>query len=679
MTATLPLRLFAIICAAIGVVPLANLLTDGRAVVWWGAAVREWTVRGVAVLALAALMALLLGARVDATVDAAKRNLLRIPSRAFAIAAAIAAFAAAALLAHFCFAGQPFTSDEMAQQWHARILLSGRLSAHPEPLREFFNTWPVYDRDDRWFSQYPIGMPALIAAGLFLRAAWLVNPLFLAFATWSLYRFLALAFDELTARITTLLFVLSPMVLIVSASQMNHAPALAFATLALAALARWDGAENPRIRRRQAIVTGLALGLMTLVRPLDAAVVILIVACFQAWRALGARERWSSLAVQLLAGSIPVALLLWANARTTGSPLLFGYEALNGPEHGIGFHVDPNGQMHTPRRGLVIVSSYVMHLSRHLWEWPLPGVLFLVAGLAAVRRPSRWDVLLAVLAMGITAAYGAYWFEGLFSGPRFLFTALPAFVYFTARAPALVAASVNSPVLRRATMLVVPLCVLATWLGPKGVSSARARVLSFHDQRTKQKTDVAAQVERAGLHDALVFVNEDWRGRLLARLRALDMSQFRAEQIMGTVDACALQSALDAEDSLMARGTDERRARVVRRARAFGEAKPVPGLSTDQVVAIVPGSRPTAECLREPARDTSGTMPYGVFLARQTVGADGRIAGDVVFARDMGDRNELLRGRFGGRSWYRYRVGRSVNDTASGFVSYRRERSAPSK
>jgi len=663
------LRLFAAVCVVLGVVPLANLLTGGAAVPWWGQAVAEWEVRGLVVLAIATGLAVVLGARVDSGLARAQALLLRPPPRPFALLMAVLTFAAAAFLARYCFAGQPFTTDEMAQQWHARILLSGHLSAVPEAHREFFNTAPVFDRDGRWFSQYPVGGPALIALGLLFDVAWLVNPVLIGLATWSLYRFIAAAFDDLTARITTLLFALSPMVLIMAASQMNHVPVLSFTLLALASLAEWDRADDPARQRRHAAVAGVALGLVALVRPLDAAVVGAVVLGFAVWRARESRERRRSLVTQLLAGAVPVALLLWVNARTTGSPLLFGYEALNGPEHGLGFHVDPTGRMHTPEHGLVLISGYLMRLSRYLFEWPLPGVPVVIAGLLSLSRPSRWDVVLAALAAGVLGAYAAYWFDGFFAGPRFLFTAVPAFVCFAARAPGAVAASVRQPIARRAILLIVPLCVLATWLGPYGVSSARARVALFVDQRTKLKTDVEAQVERAGLRNALVFVNEGWRGRLLARLRVLGVSQFRADAIAGSVDACGLETALDAEDSLPATDT-ERAERVVRQAQAVGEARPVEGLPADRAIALVPGSTPTPACLGEFERDTAGTMPYALFLARQRVGRDGRVGGEVVFARDLGNRNELLRDRFGGRAWYRYRPAQGLEDTTTAFVPY---------
>ena len=668
------LRTFAALCAVLGLFPLANALTDGAAVPWWRFAAGEWIWRGAFVVLLAFLIAAVMGTGADALFDTARQRILSISSRAFGFGAALAAVVFAALVSRYCFSGQPFTTDEMVQQWHARILLSGHLSAIAEPNREFFNTAQVFDRDGRWFSQYPIGAPALIAAGMLLRAAWLVNPILLGVATWHLYRFLGTVADELTARVTTLLFLTSPMVLVMGASQMSHVPALAFTMIALASLARWDQAETAGALRVRALVTGFGVGLVTLVRPLDGAVLGVIIGGFQLWRARGDARRWTSLALEIAGAALPIAVLLWANARTTGHPFLFGYEALNGEAHAIGFHVDPNGEMHTPVRGLVRASGYLMRLSRYLFEWPIPGVLVIVAGLVAIRRPTRWDVLLAALCFVLLAAYGAYWFDGFFAGPRFLFTVVPAFVYFAARAPGEIAAVTRWPILRRVALLIVPLCIIATWIGPVGVSSARGTLALYRSQRTKLKTNIEAQVDRAQLHNALVLVNEGWRGRLLARLRVLGLTSFRAERVLNTLDACGLQTGLDAEDTLMSRSPEERIDRVLKVAGAVGKAELQPGLQADQTIALVAGSQPTPTCLREYEHDVrQGTIAYSPFLSRQRVGSDGRVDGNVVFARDLGDRNERLRSRFGDRTWYAYRPPRSLEDTTPPFEPYTRK------
>ncbi|HKW49116.1 MAG TPA: phospholipid carrier-dependent glycosyltransferase [Gemmatimonadaceae bacterium] len=672
------LSAFAFLCAVLGLLPLANLLTSGHAIGWWGGAVREWMIRGSLIVAIALGVALLAGQRLDDLLQRATEIILRPSQRTFALGVSTFACTVSALLAQYCFAGQPFTSDEMAQLWHARILLSGRLMLATEARREFFNTAPVIDQASHWFSQYPVGGPAFIAIGLAAGAAWLVNPVLLGFATWQTYRFTNAVSDELTARSTTLLFMLSPMVLIMAASQMNHVPALAFTMFALASLTQWDRAETTREQWLSAAAIGFTLGIVAAVRPLDAALVGVVIACYQLWRLAAAPERWRDIGIQCAAASVPLCVLFWANARTTGSPFLFGYDSLNGLAHRIGFHLAPNGQIHTPLHGVILASGYLMRLDRFMFEWPIPALVIVLAGVAgilATKRASRWDVVLAAVATAFLVGYGAYWFDGFFAGPRFLFTTLPVFVYFAARAPRATAQAVSRvAILRRAALVVLPLCVLTSWLGPFGISSAAARVILYRDQRTKLKTDIERQIHTAGLHHALVFVNESWRGRLLARLRVYGVQQFEADRIVSTVDACALQTALDAEDTLPTQNAAERRDRVLTRARSFGKAQLVPGLAADQTIALVPGSAPTPACVREVERDAAGSMPYALFLAQQQIDADGRIGGDVVFARDFGPRDELLRARFGDRVWYRYRPPRSLADTAIAFVPYLGER-----
>jgi len=664
----LPYRLLGAIYVVLGLVPLANVLIPGS-VRWWPAATEEWLSRGTVLVLLVALLSLLFVDRTDALIADAERWLLKPSSRAFAAGAALFATLASAVLAWYCFSGMPFTSDEMAQQWHARILLSGHLAATPEPHPEFFNTAPVFDREGRWFSQYPIGGPAVIALGMAVNAAWLVNPLMIGVATWQLYRLLRLAKGELVARVVTLVFVTSPMVLVMAASQMNHVPALAFTLVALASLAAWDQGDARRATITAAVV-GASVGVVALIRPLDGALVAVAIAVFQAMRVWRHRERAMSLLVEGAALAIPIAVLLWTNAKTTGHPFLFGYEALNGPEHAIGFHVDPNGVLHTPRRGLALASGYLMRLDRYLFEWPLPAILFVAAGLVALKDQNRWDALLAALSLLFVLAYGAYWFDGFFAGPRFLFTAIPAFVYFAARAPGWIAAGWlgRFAVARRVAMLIVPVCIFVAWLGPSGVNSARARIASYHEQRTKLKTDIDEQAAHANVHHALVLVNEGWRGRLQARLRVLGVSQFRAERVLNTVDACVLQMALDAEDSTRDASPSARAERAIAKAAAYGKARIEQGRQADQVIALVPGTRPTVVCLEEFMRDTAGTMSYPIFLSRQRLGRDGRVGGDIVYARDLGERDTMLRARFGDRAWYRYRAPRQLADTSIAFI-----------
>lgn len=656
------LRAAATVLALLGLLPLANLLTGGREVPWWRLGVLVWIGYGGFLLAILWAAAQRWGAAID-RLAARAAALLLAPSRtAFVLGASVATTLLGIGVALYAYAGRGFTGDEQAMAWHAQMLLAGHLAIPAAAHPEFFNTVSVLEREGRWFSQYPIGGPALLALGMRMHAVWLVNPLLLGVASWQLHRFTHRAFGEQTARAATLLFALTPFVLVLGATQMNHTAAMTFTLVALAELAAWDRADE-RGRLRHAAGVGLAIGAIALVRPLDAVLVALPVGVFQLLCVRREPRRLASLAVQCLAGAVPIGVLLWANAATTGAPLLFAYDAAHGAAHGLGFHLDPTGAAHTPRRAFVYASGYLMRVDRFLFEWPLPALLVVCAVLAALRRGRRWDSLLLALLASFVAGYAAYWHNGFFDGPRFLFPVAPVLVLYAARAPEAAARAAHDT-RRRVGMLVVPACVLCAWVVPLPFSSVPGRVAGQRDQRTKLKTDVVAQAAAAGLTHALVLVREPWRGRLLARLRGLGERQFDAEQIVDATDACALQLALDEADASPAPAA-ARLARVLEQARRAGPATIQPGPIAESRVARSPTGPDAPSCRAEAAADALGTMPYAMFLREQTVQRDGRLGGRVVWARDLGARNTLLRAEFGRRSWFLYRPGRSLDDAAS--------------
>jgi len=233
--------------------------------------------------------------------------------------------------------------------------------------------------------------------------------------------------------------------------------------------------------------------------------------------------------------------------------------------------------------------------------------------------------------------------------------------------------------MRRASLVrlgAVTLCVVAAWTLP-GVSSAVLRVRSYAGQREKLKTDVAGQLRRAQISNALVFVHESWRGTLLARLRELGLNAFAAERVVNAVDACALQEALDASEPGAADATGASTARAARLervlayARAAGPVRPTAGGDAAERVSLNASRPPSRACLDAVAADERyGVMPYARFLAEQRVGPDGRVGGDVVFVRDLGAANAGLRARFPNRVWYRYRQPAGLRDERSPFVPF---------
>jgi hypothetical protein len=302
----------------------------------------------------------------------------------------------------------------------------------------------------------------------------------------------------------------------------------------------------------------------------------------------------------------------------------------------------------------------VLRLNRFLFEWPLPAVVVVCAVLAALRRATRWDTLLLGLVAAFLVGYWTYWYPGFFDGPRFLFPVVPVFILFAARLAE--ATDRFTGTRRRVAWALVPACVLCAWLVPLPFTSVPGRLASLRAQRTKLKTDVVGQVRRAGITDAVVFIPESWHERLTARLRALGVRLFDAERLVNSLDACVLEEALDEGDASPPADTSAFVARVLARAAAAGPAAPMPDRTAETRVVRAAGGLDTPRCRDEAATDARGTIPHAIFLVEQHVDAEGRLAGPVIYARDLGARDTLLRAEFGARRWYRYVPGRTADD-----------------
>lgn len=611
------------------------------------------------VIAICALAASVAPTRVMATLEMLKRWLLAPSDRVFSVAIVLWMVVLGSAFAWYCFGGQAVVTDEYTQAFHGQVLRSGRLAAVGEAHREFFETSQTLRIGDKWFSQYPIGAPALAAIGSLLRLPWLLNPLVAGLSSLALYRFARNAFGLPTARLATLLFALSPFVLFMSGSRMTHVPMLAAALVALAALSVWADAEGERARQSAAAAIGLGIGLMVLFRPYDAALLAVPVGLFQLFAIRRTPGLARSFMTQIAAALVVVGIQLAVNWQTTGRPLQFAYDALNGPAHMPGFHLDPMGRPFTPAKGLLWLAVYFMDLDTVLFESAIPAMAFVVGALLVGRSFSRWDWLLIGLLGSTAAGYWAYWFDGRFLGPRFLFLALPAFVIFTARFTAAWWERVEANrVVPLTALLALPVCIALAWLPvaihhrPTGVW---LRAFANKYYVGAPGLDVNRELSQTNVGNALVFVNEPFHRRLSARLRTLGMAPYAAEGIVPNVDACGLLEGLNMTDTMGAVADSARLAFAIDHARRAGAAQPVPGLDGSQSLALV-GLKPSSPaCAVELAMDTFGVLAFEPFLARAEFEADGRLGGDVVFARDLGARDSLLRDRFGDRRWYRYR------------------------
>ena len=598
----------------------------------------------------------------------ATERVMSIPARWYAIGISAIAFGFALFFMLYSFDRRPTTADEVAQLWHARMLLTGRLAMPPDPNPEFFAIDNIIDRPV-WMSQFPIGGPAVMAIGLLFGVPWLLNPILTGLTAWNVYRFSRRVFGEAQARAASAVFATAPMVLIMGGTYMNHAPTAFLATLALVSLAVWSDEGDAKTLARDAAIVGLSAGIAVAIRPLDGVVMTAVFGLYMLWLAALDRSRVRSLLVAIVAGAIPVAFLLYANWRTTGNPMRFGYEVLWGANHSLGLHDDPTGHPHTAWRALLLGTKYAVQLNWIVTAWPVPIVFVVAAGLLFSRRPNRWDLLLLGYFAAQLGVYSFYWHDGQFVGPRFLFAAIPMLLILASRAPFLAAPRLSGA-WRRVALIVIPVCVAVTWLRAMPPFGVQALAKEFRESRARLKVEPPAQIVNGSVQNALVFVQEGTATRLLHRMWGLGVSRPEASIILARADHCSLVDAVLAEE---VRPPADSAGRVRRILGSIKDFKPGPAALRlpDPNLRITDSTSVTPACAAEINHDlrVKNTIAYGGMLLYNRFDGDG-VGGSAVYVMDLGERNNLLRRRFADRHWYRYEIPRNTRDTVPVLVPY---------
>ncbi|MBI4419529.1 MAG: hypothetical protein HY560_01780 [Gemmatimonadetes bacterium] len=613
--------------AALAVVPLLPSTLPLARGVDFGPVLQSWAI-GLLVVSVLGLIAGRLAWRAKAQLRwPCPRPVVAVPLLALALCAA------GVWVMLDLFNGNPQLVDEIAQLLQAQAFAAGRLAAPaPVPPDAFLvtHTWVT---DGKWFSQFPPGYTAMLALGLLFHAEWLVNPL-LGGASVALVFYVARGiYGPKTALTAVVLWAVSPWVVAMSGTYMNHAGAT---TLALGAWALLWGPRRPR--PWHALAAGLALAGVAAMRPLDAVAAALPMLVW-----IARRRRWSAIPLLALGGAPVMLTWAWFNWRLFGNPLTVGYSLLWGPEHGLGFHHNPWGEQFTPR---VAVDNMVVALRRlnvYLYEWPIPALVPLVVWALAARQRSWRDLLLVV---GLTAApvlYFFYWHSGNYPGPRFYYAAAPFLVITTARAwrwAWRLARRAPGRHVSGDVALAGAASAAFVWswiaLVPERMDIYRAQ---FATLKLRPERELAAR----GVRQALVLVPESFGSRTQVGLWGLGLRPGQAERAYRRLDTCDL--FLFSRHAGEARWPPPETAARLDSLMAHADSAP-PRLESwpDPSIKLRPGSTPPEACQVELRRDLAGFTLYGYLPWRNKVGLDS----GIVFARDLFERNPQLLGRYPG-------------------------------
>lgn len=628
-------RLAAILLLVLGTLPIADWIPGGHATSSYLTLVAELLTGSLVVAGLATVTAILVTGRTAPALRRLHDTIARLSSnRPIFVDGCVALLAliAYAVVAATVYDARPLFVDEITQRLQADIFLSGRLWAPSPAHPEFTRTINMVDTAGRTFSQFPPGGPFLLMLGALVGAPWIAVPMAAAAGVCAFGRLARRACpgDGVTSLLAIVVFAFAPFALFMSASEMNHAPALALSLLGAATLAR--AADRDVSPSRSALLAGCAgilLGTAATFRPVDAVAFAIPAAAWLAIRALGKARRPGDLAASGIGIAIPIALLLWYNARTTGRATTFGYTLLWGASHDLGFHRSPWGTAHTPLRGLELLNVYTLDFQRSFLETPIPSLALAIAALAFARRPLRAVDRYLLAASALTALlYAAYWHRGVFAGPRFFYGLLPMLALWTARVVPLVRSSLAVGTFAR--RLALSALAWTAFIAAAYTIPLRAR--QYACCSLDERWDVERAAREAGIHDALILVRESWGAQLVARMWALGISAPAVEAIYPAVDACELEERITRLEALHAPPAVAERSLI--EARADSARLTTVRLPSGATVHADPARRYTGLCLARVQETAASRAQLPALLVAPSAGN--------TFVRDLHARDSVL-------------------------------------
>jgi hypothetical protein len=295
-------------------------------------------------------------------------------------------FAAGCAIRLLVLHGAPLTDDEGAYRFMAQLLASGRLWADSHPLKVFFDRVFMIN-DGKFYSQYFIGWPLLMAPAVYAGATGFINAVYAALTVPALFAVARRLAGPVAARVATVLFAASPMLLIGSATELSHPSCVALLTWTFYFFLR--STERPEAWWTHSAVAGL-FAMAFLVRPTSAlgAGLPMLAAWVIGTLRRPARIRLRALAAFAVPAIAMAAVFLAVNRAQNGSIFVTAYarmqdymKAVNyewvgwsssNPPTAMRDYILPNGNLTgaVARTGVALV-----RLTFDLFGSPLPLVL----------------------------------------------------------------------------------------------------------------------------------------------------------------------------------------------------------------------------------------------------------------------------------------------------------------
>jgi hypothetical protein len=417
-------------------------------------------------------------------------------------------FLVAVVIRVWLLRGAPLTDDESAYKFMAELLTAGRLWADSHPLKTFFDRVFMIN-DGKFYSQYFIGWPLLMAPAVYVGATGYVNALYSALTVPALFAITRRVANSAAARAATLFYVGAPMLAVGAATELSHPSCMMLLAWSFYAFLRAkDGPGDWRPHAAMALLFSLAF----LVRPTSA-----LGAGFPmlaAWALTVAKLAPRARNTALLSFAVPAVLLavvfFGVNRAQNGSVLVTAYARMQEYMRAVNYeHVgwsakEPPIAMRDYVLGtgglptaIARTTVALVRLAFDLFGSPMAVVLVLLAWAVPSLRILWWSALSYILVHFYLADSGIDSF-----GPvHYYEMALPVLVLAGAGTSRLAHLSTTwRPSVARAWPVVVPAALVAVSLA--GFVPVRMAAL----RRIASNVNAPAEaVRKARLSNVIVF------------------------------------------------------------------------------------------------------------------------------------------------------------------------------
>lgn len=322
------------------------------------------------------------------------------------------AFVVPAAIRTWLLRGMPITDDESAYRLMAQMLAQGRVYIDSSPLKLFFDNRFLIN-DGKVYAHYFLGWPALMVPGIWLGISGWMNAFYSALTVAPLFKTVRRLAGSRWAKVSVLLFLASPMLMLAAATELSHTSCIAaLAWFTWFCLRSRDDDAGPGIHAAAAAAFSIAF----FVRPSSALGIGLPLLL---WWLVGILRRRSGRVSAVLAFAAPAILLaslfLAVNWLQNGSPTDIAYHRAYeyAQENDFRFSLwtgedDAFKEMQWISWPFLsaVAGSATLRLNLALFGWPCSLLFAFFAGRGTLRTTLRLSVLSYFLLHALTSNVG---------------------------------------------------------------------------------------------------------------------------------------------------------------------------------------------------------------------------------------------------------------------------------